>query len=53
MGEARNLHEVGGADASEGHDRRIVPVDQIVFFNRLDLYHKLPDSGVRQYKSRA
>jgi len=24
---------------------------QIVFFNRFDLYHKLPDSGERQYKS--
>ena len=24
--------------------------DQIVFFNRLDVYHKAPDSGERQYK---
>jgi len=27
--------------------------DQIVFFNCLDLYHTSPDSGERQYKSRA
>jgi len=27
-------------------------VDQFVFFNYLDLYHTLPDSGVSQYKSR-
>jgi len=27
-------------------------VEQTVFFNRLDLYHKSPDSGERQYKSR-
>ena len=26
--------------------------DQIVFFNCLDVYHKSPDSGERQYKSR-
>ena len=25
---------------------------QVVFFNRVDLYHKSPDSGERQYKSR-
>ena len=26
--------------------------EQIEFFNSLDLYHKSPDSGERQYKSR-
>jgi len=26
--------------------------DQIVFFNRLDLYHTSPDSGAHQYRSR-
>ena len=25
--------------------------DQIILLNRLDLYHKLPDSGERQYKA--
>ena len=26
--------------------------DEIAFFNCLDLYHRSPDSGERQYKSR-
>ena len=28
------------------------PAEQIVFFNLLDLHHKPPDSGERQYKLR-
>ena len=33
--------------------RQTLQGGQIVFFNCLDLYHKSPDSGQRQYKSRA
>ena len=37
----------------EVEDNHSSEQEQIVFLNCLDLYHKLPDSGERQYASKA
>ena len=39
-------------DALERRDLRRRGREQIVFLNCFDLYHKLPNSGARQRKSR-
>ena len=46
---------VQGGGSLEARALEQVPTtrDQIVCFNRLDLYQKLPDSGQHQYRSRA
>jgi len=44
---------LGRTEGAERQARFAAELDQTAFFSRLNLYHKPPDSGERQHKSRA